>query len=694
MGNCLQAAIEYATKYGWAVFPVNDSKKPLTPHGCKDAKKDIGAIRAWWRKWPDAGVGIATGSVSGLVVIDLDKDYDKGIDGYDSLRTWENEHGELPETAQVLTGRGGAHLYYSYKGTDIRNRAGILEGIDVRGEGGYVVAPPTVHPNGTEYQWEYPPEEYPIQEVGEQVRAFLSLGKNEKEHKRFKVPDVIEPGKRNETLYKYACSLQASGTPDEAILFAVQQVNKERCYEPLEDSEIQTIVSSALTKEKGEIIQYTSSGMPAQHEPDIAFVVDKNGEVTDRPAQTIKNAEEAIAFDKELYDRIHWNDMAHAPYIHGNLPWKKFRGWREWTNYDDSNLRSYIESNYGIKSPEKIMDALTNVAGRYPVNPVISALETCAGMWDKKEHICNLLPDMLGAEKNEYTTSVMKVFMFGAIRRVLSPGCKFDYMMVLVGEQGCGKSSFLRYMAIRPEWFNDNFSTFDTSRAIENMRGMWIVEVGELQAMKRAKDVEGIKAFITSQVDTYRPPYGRRTEQRPRMCVMAGTTNSQNFLTDTTGNRRFLPVTCSAAKRKYIMHEEEERTMAEVIQAWGEAYSLVKSGNYSLVMPAHLERKAIEKQEEYMEDDVRIGIIQGWLDTCGCERVCVPQIWKEALGNLYVQITPKETNELHNIMRNSVAGWQYVGKQRCGNKYGIQRAYERISPFETVDGEAEELLFE
>lgn len=693
MGNCYEAAIEYATKYKWAVFPVSEkTKKPLTPHGCKDAKKAVGPIKAWWRKWPNASVGIATGSISGLIVIDLDIDEDKGIDGYQSLKAWERVHGELPETVQAITGRGGSHLYYAYSGTDIKNRAGILEGVDVRGEGGYIIAPPSVHPNGTEYQWEYPPEEYDVAPLDGIVKEFLVIGKESTAKKQLELPDVIQPGQRNETLFQLACSLQAQGVPDDAILATVSATNQQKCYEPLDDDEIQKIVESALSYKKGELKKFNANGLPEKRDPKLTYKVTKEGEVTDQPAQTIKNAEEAITFDDELYGRIRWNEMAHAPYVYGNVPWKMWSGWREWNNFDDSNLKSYIEANYGIKAPEKIMDALTNVSGRYPVNPVIDALETCRHLWDGQPHICNLLPDMLGAEKTEYTTAVMEVFMFGAIMRVLSPGCQFDYMMVLVGEQGCGKSSFLRYLAIRPEWFNDNFSTFDTAKAIENMRGMWIVEVGELQAMRRAKDVEGIKAFITSRVDTYRPPYGRRTEQRPRMCVLAGTTNSQNFLTDTTGNRRFLPVTCHADQRKFLIHDDEERTKSEIIQAWGEAYDAVKRGEYRLALPSRLEAQAIMAQEEYMEDDVRVGAIQAWLDAYQGDRVCIPQIWKEALKNEYIPITRKETNELHTIMQQSITGWQRIGKQRC-QEYGTQRAYGRIEGFENVP-ETAKLPFE
>ena len=163
MNKLLDAAIEYATKYKWAVFPCSPtSKKPLTPHGCKDAKKNVGAIKAWWKKWPNASIGIATGSASGLIVIDEDLDEDKGLNGYEEVSEWERINVALPETVQCITGRGGYHLYYHYDGTDIKNRAGILEGVDVRGEGGYVIAPPSMHPNGTEYQWEDAPGEIPL----------------------------------------------------------------------------------------------------------------------------------------------------------------------------------------------------------------------------------------------------------------------------------------------------------------------------------------------------------------------------------------------------------------------------------------------------------------------------------------------------------------------------------------------------
>ena len=679
----LEAAIKYATKYGWAVFPVGRNKKPLTPNGCKDAKKTTGAIKAWWKRHPDASIGIATGSISNLIVIDEDVDEDKGLDGIRSVREWENINGELPATVMAITGRGGSHMYYRYTGSDIKNRPGLLEGVDVRGEGGYVIAPPSLHQNGTNYQWEYDPDEVQIADLNESVKRFLQLTKSGSFNRQsFDVPEQISSGSRNDTLYRLACSLQAQGLPDSAIYASVSSCNQERCIEPLPEDELENLISSALTHEKG-VLRIVRNGIGEYREPNITYKLDRDGNATDMPAQTIANAEEAIKYDKDLFGHIFYNELAYSPYVYGNIPWKTFKGWREWTNEDDSNLRSYIEKRYGLKNAVKTMDALTNVVSKLRINPIKTMLESCYENWDGNSYIEDLLPDMLGAEKNEYTIAVMKVFMLGAIHRIFQPGCKFDYMLVLVGEQGGGKSSFLRFLALNDSWFNDNFSTLDGTRAIENLRGMWIVELAELQAAKRVKDVETIKSFITSRVDTYRVPYGRRTEQRKRMCVLAGTSNPVDFLTDRTGNRRFLPVTCSARAPTFDMFADELATKERFTQAWGEAMMLYKqaNGRPRLVLPANLQRKALEEQERYQEENPYIGIIQEWLDKTAYDRVCALMLWREALGHNDYDRDPDRRilNMIHEIMKNNITGWICIGKQRLLDvaEYGVQKCYER-----------------
>ena len=672
----LKYALKYASEYGWAVFPVSAStKKPLTPHGCKDAKKDLGAIRAWWMRYPDASIGVATGAISNLIVIDEDIDEDKDLNGYQEVTQWERINGNLPETVRAITGRGGAHLYYKYTGKDIKNRAGILDGVDVRGEGGYVIAPPSYHPNGTQYQWEDDPEEIPLAEVDDTVKKFLEIG-HSSATTTFKLPQIIPSGQRNATLYKLACSLQARGLEDDTILQTIIKENQTKCEEPLSDDELFTIVQSALTYKKGELKVIEASGL-TYREPQFTYLLDKDGNPTTKIAQTILNAEEAIMYDPELFGKIAFNELSYSPCVYGNIPWKDGKGWREWTNSDDSNLRSYIESKYGLKHKDKVMDALNNVIYKRKVNPVKDMLEYAHSVWDGNKHVDNLLTRFVGAEPTPYNKAVMRLYMLGAVSRIYKPGCKFDYMLILVGKQGAYKSSFLRFLAGSDTWFADNFNSVDGDKAFEKLRGMWIVEMSELQATKRAKDVESIKAFITSTIDTYRTPYERRTEQRPRQCVLAGTSNPVDFLTDKTGNRRFLPVTCSIVPVNNPF-DDIEATHYEFIQAWGEIMDeyLHAGGKISLILPKEFEKQALDAQLNYLEDDPKIGMIQEWLNTTSNDRVCAMMLWKEALHMEYVAPKHQDINAIHEIMKNSIDGWHSANKQLCG-QYGIQRAYER-----------------
>ena len=161
----LDAALHYA-RAGMAVFPLhaNDNgacscrkpdcgspaKHPRTDHGLSDATKDEEQIRTWWTRWPTANVGIATGAVSGVVVLDVDPQHG----GDDSMVGMREEHGDLPPTRAVRTGGGGTHFFFAHPGVEVRNSQGRLgSGLDVRGDGGYVVAPPSNHMSGCAYEW-------------------------------------------------------------------------------------------------------------------------------------------------------------------------------------------------------------------------------------------------------------------------------------------------------------------------------------------------------------------------------------------------------------------------------------------------------------------------------------------------------------------------------------------------------------
>jgi hypothetical protein len=143
----LRTALALAAR-GMAVFPCRErAKQPATEHGLKDATTNPEIIRQWWQHEPQLNVAIATGAVSGVFVIDVD-----GLDAEFELRRLEAEHGELPATVEVVTPRPGRHVYFKMPEAPVRNSASkIAPGVDVRGDGGFVVSPPSVHPSGRAY---------------------------------------------------------------------------------------------------------------------------------------------------------------------------------------------------------------------------------------------------------------------------------------------------------------------------------------------------------------------------------------------------------------------------------------------------------------------------------------------------------------------------------------------------------------
>ena len=248
----LDAALKYA-KSGLAVFPLEaQGKKPITANGLKDATTDLDIVRDMWGKYPYANIGMACGAQSGgISAVDVDVDDEIGKDGIESLRIWEKKHGEFPDTARTITGRGGNHILFRSKG-DTKSRVACLDSIDIRADGGYIVLPPSVHPNGRQYEWECPIDWYGIADADESVIDLMNNGVEP--DKTFKMPIKVPSGERNSTLYKLACSMQARGNSDEAIEKAVFAENNARCDPPLEEDELRKIISSALTQTKGTAI--------------------------------------------------------------------------------------------------------------------------------------------------------------------------------------------------------------------------------------------------------------------------------------------------------------------------------------------------------------------------------------------------------------------------------------------------------
>lgn len=248
--SMMEAALSWAAR-GMAVLPLHArSKKPATTHGFKDATANAESIAEWWAVHPDDNIGIACGEMSdGLMVIDLDSHED--ADGADYLAEWEAEHGELPDTLTVRTGSGGTHLLYRVT-EEVRPSVNESIAVDIRGDGSYIVAPPSVHPvTGMRYEVAHDaPIAYADARVMEFVRSArpTDFGSREK----FRLPEGgATPGTRDETIFRMACSLQSQGMPDDVIYSAVRSYNAS-LPEPLPEAQADQKVRSALRYEKGE----------------------------------------------------------------------------------------------------------------------------------------------------------------------------------------------------------------------------------------------------------------------------------------------------------------------------------------------------------------------------------------------------------------------------------------------------------
>lgn len=370
-----------------------------------------------------------------------------------------------------------------------------------------------------------------------------------------------------------------------------------------------------------------------------------------------------------FYASVQMNEMSYNPEIvdgDGNI--------HKWTDTHSSRSRSRIERIYGIHSKEKHSDGFRDFIDRRKYNPIKEIIESIE--WDGTDRISCALPRWMGTEDNEYTREVSRLIFAGGIHRLYHPGCKFEDMPVLVGGQGAGKSSFVRFLAIEDQFFSELVS-LDGKEGMENIEGSWIVEVSELLALTKTKEQESVKAYLSRLKDKYRPAYGEHVIERPRTCAFIGTTNRDQFITDKTGGRRFYPVQCKNTGYNLFDHEEECREYIK--QCWAEALHKINTPFMAPYAKREIKPLIEQAQEAAMEEDFRVGMIQGWLDNHAPDSVCSSMLWEEALKQDMAKFTKADQTQVGLIMNNNVKGWEKCkpGQMKSFGRYGRQRYWSR-----------------
>jgi predicted P-loop ATPase len=611
--------LDWALRYirlGWPVLPLR-GKLPRTKNGSKDATLNEDQARAWWKEWPDANIGVATG----LRFFALDIDIKDG--GEDSFEHLFAQHGAFPDTIQQITGTGGKHLLFALPDFPVRNSARkIAPGIDVRGAGGYIVAAPSAHPDtGRQYFWDGLAllEEQKLSPAPrwllDFLRADMARGGQAKAAKN--VPARISEGARNQTLFRIAASLRRKGFSAEEILATLRVTNMRRCAPELEEKELSAIANSAgryAPDARGTLFPAVEKELPlpgAAGKPDKLPLSDggkwkcrlicekaKNG--TGAPRALLANAVTAFRNAPEWKGVLAYNEFSlgtvmRRPAVFGG------QAGAIWTDHEDRLATDWLQ-HQGIFVGVEVGGQAVQVAARddcfHPVKDYLHALK-----WDGVKRIDGWLSLYLGVEATNYSAAVGERWLRSAIARIMQPGCKADCCLILEGAQGTKKSTALKALAW--PWFSDELAEIGSKDAALQTRGVWLIEVAELEAMTRA-EVGKIKAFMSRAVDRFRPPYGRHLLESPRQCVFAGSVNHGAYLRDDTGGRRFWPVACTDVR---VPELERDRD-----QLWAEALRSYQSGDpWWLETPA-LNRQAEDEQSGRYEENAWHDLILTWCE--------------------------------------------------------------------------------
>lgn len=695
-----RAAADYIGR-GLAVIPLRRGQKvPATPHGINDWSDNPEQVPIWWGMEPWANVGIVTGQPSGGVfAIDLDV-HDPAHSGIETLRDWEAVHGELPETWEQVTGSGGRQLFYR-SSRRVRNSANGELGVDIRGDGGFVVAPPSIHPSGEPYEWSVSPDDCEIADANDLVWEFVEYARpsstaGEGSKPPFELPGEIAAN-RNDTLFRYASSLREKGLDEASIRVLVIDANERLCRPPLPVAEIdRTIMRTVSRYEPGNELRRAGERCGDGGELD--------------KAERLKNVTSLevcrmMLDDPDISAGIKYDVIDGRPWKVAPLPWSREPEPRPVTDGDVASMYGLMEYGRGIRSMAQFKTAFEQFQmmpeQRFnPIEDVLEDLPSVECAWDADGHpseTCTvdgeetmafsgrLMSLLLEAELTEYTREVELLMLRQLVARALHPGCKADSMVVLAGAQGIGKSTFARELALADRFFLDGMSKFDEEHK-RRLVGKLVVEVSELEAFNHS-DMSSIKQAITAQRDNIRMPYREFAADYPRTCIFIGTTNEGAFLTDTTGNRRFLPVVCGQESCKpspWLFDGEGRRMIRQAIAETVAYHDRIGAEAFlkTLVLPSRIMSQVIEKQEEYTQEDDVLAAVSSWLSSLpeNIRRVNVKMAMIEGMDYSRESFSREKRYVKNDVARalSRCEGWGRAKNKQRVNGYGIAQTWERL----------------
>lgn len=569
-----------------AVFPCSPDKKPLV---------------RWKEPWhgdiaDGDAYGIPTGARSGVWVLDLDRKTEHA-DGLRSLSDFANGR-ELPDTLTVRTQSGGLHLYFQYV-AGVGNRAGLLSGVDVRGEGGYVLGPGSpgysvVRKGSPAYAPDWLVELVLHRPAGT-VEAFpaTAISDGDPEFPRRvelavkyleKEPVCIEGQGGDAQLWKVAVHLTRRLQLPLAKAFELCEPYNARCVPPWSAQLLMRKLEEA--RDKGQsptgTVEFIDTAIaplePSKIKPrarDLghAYSFDIATDLAGNAMSTLTQPDIATCLiGSEDWNGVWQYDVFRRRAVAVNPPLRLDAETIGYTKADNANIRLWFSAKGYSVTDKQIDDAIESAASALRIHPVLQYLDALPRptFEEARGYFQGIAARLWGAgeERDALESDHLMRFAIAAVRRVRQPGTKVDTMLIFTGGQGRNKSRFGAHLF--GEFFSDNMPKLTTKDACIALDGCWGIELAELKAMHGVTEDER-KAFLTRQVDKYRPPYGKGDICVPRQCVFMGSTNETDFLSDSTGARRYdvceinQPINLTFSRNEFW-------AAANVLEAHGESH--------------------------------------------------------------------------------------------------------------------------
>jgi predicted P-loop ATPase len=334
----------------------------------------------------------------------------------------------------------------------------------------------------------------------------------------------------------------------------------------------------------------------------------------------LENAIHAIENDDVLIDLFHFNLATNREMLKTN------KGMIPVNDRISHECRAYLQRHCGLRAIKKndVEDAIHVVARRYPYDPLLDWLTSL--VWDGIPRADTWLIDCFGVEDNDYNRKVGAFSLMAMVKRAMRPGCKSDYMIVLEGYQGPGKSECIKVLAGgEPRGFySESLPPLDANGGKEAMihaLGYWIIEISEMHSLLTTKvDVAQIKSFISRTYERFRPVHGRREEQTPRRCFFIGTTNQRQYLRDETGNRRIWPVWCKKADLEWLKVHRD--------QLLAEAMQRVRDGERTYPTPEEERQWFHIEQAKRLEVDELYNLMYDYCNSLLSPVTTAVQVWR------------------------------------------------------------------